>query len=339
MRSSTFRAEGADVLGRAARAPGAPRAASAAAGAAAVVRGGAVSEGHVGACPARPRNRARPASTAFAPTSTCQEPSWSSDHRPRARADLPDRPHGRPSPPWTRSQSLRTEPQALPSTARARRPGESLPADRSTSGAGRAGGASPHKDAPPSPRARLRGGAPLLIILAQAKLDGTRWQVVPAYLGAVTCAGLNALGRVKGVRLPKILCRCVAAVGAAGASVSTLAGVFAPVFPMPKPTGPYRVGKTTRLWVDRNRRSWLLKTKRVFGAQALPEHRMMMADIWYPARAEDSKKRTRRIRSRRGRRTRRPRLGSPSARRRRATSPRSGIRERARSLRTSVAPS
>ena len=255
-----------------------------------MVRGGAVSEGHVGACPARPRNRARPASTAFAPTSTCQEPSWSSDHRPRARADLPDRSHGRPSPPWIRSQSLRTEPQAIPSTARARRPGESLPADRSTSGAGRAGGASPHKDAPPSPRARLRGGAPLLIILAQAKLDGTRWQVVPAYLGAVTCTGLNALGRVKGVRLPKILCRCVAAVGAAGASVSTLAGVFAPVFPMPKPTGPYRVGKTTRLWVDRNRRSWLLKTKRVFGAQALPEHRMMMADIWYPARAEDSKK-------------------------------------------------
>jgi hypothetical protein len=46
-----------------------------------------------------------------------------------------------------------------------------------------------------------------LIILAQAKLDGTRWQVVPAYLSAVTCTGLNALGRVKGVCVPKILCR------------------------------------------------------------------------------------------------------------------------------------
>ena len=102
---------------------------------------------------------------------------------------------------------------------------------------------------------------------------------MPAYLSAVTCTGLNALGRVKGVCVPKILCRCVAVLGAAGASVSTLAGVFAPVFPMPKPTGPYRVGKTTRLWVDRNRRSWLLKTKRVFGAQALPEHRMMMVNI------------------------------------------------------------
>ena len=156
----------------------------------------------------------------------------------------------------------------------------------------RAGSSSSEKSASSSragARRRLRGGAPLLIILAQAKLDGTRWQVVPAYLSAVTCTGLNALGRVKGVRVPKILCRCVAVLGAAGASVSTLAGVFAPVFPMPKPTGPYRVGKTTRLWVDRNRRSWLLKTKRVFGAQALPEHRMMMVNIWYPAKAEDAR--------------------------------------------------
>ena len=61
------RAEGADVLVRAARAPGAPRAASAAAGAAAVVRGGAVSEGCVGTCPACTRTRARPASNGIRP--------------------------------------------------------------------------------------------------------------------------------------------------------------------------------------------------------------------------------------------------------------------------------
>ena len=64
---SHLRAGGADVLVRAARAPGAPRAASAAAGAAAVVRGGAVSEGCVGTCPARRRTRARPASNGIRP--------------------------------------------------------------------------------------------------------------------------------------------------------------------------------------------------------------------------------------------------------------------------------
>lgn len=44
--------------------------------------------------------------------------------------------------------------------------------------------------------------------------------------------------------------------------------------------GPaYRVGKTTKLWVDKSRRSWLLKNKSAkFG-----EHRKLMANVWYPA--------------------------------------------------------
>ena len=47
--------------------------------------------------------------------------------------------------------------------------------------------------------------------------------------------------------------------------MSTAAGVFAPVFLMPKPTGPYRTGKTTRLWIDATRRSWLLRSKARIG--------------------------------------------------------------------------
>jgi hypothetical protein len=61
------------------------------------------------------------------------------------------------------------------------------------------------------------------------------------------------------------------------------AGLFAPVFRMPKPTGPYRVGKRTTLWTDRSRRSWLLKNKPRLGQ--LPEHRKLMANVWYPAAA------------------------------------------------------
>ena len=134
----------------------------------------------------------------------------------------------------------------------------------------------------PGRRLRARGGAPLLIIAAQAQLDGTRWQVIPAYCAAVTCTAMGYAGRV-GLRLPAIAYRTIAAAGAAGAALSTAAGLFAPVFPMPKPTGPYRVGKTTRMWIDRARRSWLLKTRRKTGKQPLPEHRMMMANVWYPA--------------------------------------------------------
>ena len=113
-----------------------------------------------------------------------------------------------------------------------------------------------------SPRARRRA---LLIIAAQAQLDGTRWQVIPAYCAAVTCTAMGYAGRV-GLRLPAIAYRTIAAAGAAGAALSTAAGLFAPVFPMPKPTGPYRVGKTTRMWIDRARRSWLLKTRRKTGS-------------------------------------------------------------------------
>jgi len=44
--------------------------------------------------------------------------------------------------------------------------------------------------------------------------------------------------------------------------------------------GPaYCVGKTTRLWVDKSRRSWLLKNK----SAKLGEHRKLMANVWYPA--------------------------------------------------------
>ena len=89
----------------------------------------------------------------------------------------------------------------------------------------------------PGRRLRARGGAPLLIIAAQAQLDGTRWQVIPAYCAAVTCTAMGYAGRV-GLRLPAIAYRTIAAAGAAGAALSTAAGLFAPVFPMPKPTGP-----------------------------------------------------------------------------------------------------
>jgi dienelactone hydrolase len=109
--------------------------------------------------------------------------------------------------------------------------------------------------------------------------------------------------------------------------------VFAPVFPMPKPTGPYRVGKTTRLWVDRNRRSWLLKTKRVFGAQGAAGAPDDDGQHLVPG-AKPRTRGTRKTKAlRRGRRTRRRRPGSPSARRMRRR-PRRIRRERPRTRRT-----
>ena len=102
-------------------------------------------------------------------------------------------------------------------------------------------------------------------------------------MSAVACTAVEYLAGA-GVDVHPIICKLVAFSGGIGALVSTAAGVFAPVFLMPKPTGPYRTGKTTRLWIDGTRRSWLLRSKgRSLGK--IPESRMLMANVWYPAAA------------------------------------------------------
>ena len=102
-------------------------------------------------------------------------------------------------------------------------------------------------------------------------------------MSAVACTAVEYLAGA-GVDVHPIICKLVAFSGGIGALVSTAAGVFAPVFLMPKPTGPYRTGKTTRLWIDGTRRSWLLRSKgRSLGK--VPESRMLMANVWYPAAA------------------------------------------------------
>ena len=144
-------------------------------------------------------------------------------------------------------------------------------------------GASPSSRSRKPTSARRRRGGTLLVVAAQSQLDGARWQVYPAYMSAVACTAVEYLAGA-GVDVHPIICKLVAFSGGIGALVSTAAGVFAPVFLMPKPTGPYRTGKTTRLWIDGTRRSWLLRSKgRSLGK--IPESRMLMANVWYPAAA------------------------------------------------------
>ena len=101
-------------------------------------------------------------------------------------------------------------------------------------------------------------------------------------MSAVACTLVDVVAGA-GVDVHPVACKIVAGLGGVGALVSTAAGVFAPVFLMPKPTGPYRTGKTTRLWIDATRRSWLLRSKARIGK--IPESRMLMANVWYPAAA------------------------------------------------------
>jgi len=117
---------------------------------------------------------------------------------------------------------------------------------------------------------------PIVALIAQWKADGARWQVVPAYVGVCVTTGARACGK----RLPSWARRIAAFSGGMTTVASVVCGLLIPVFRMPKPTGPYAVGKRTTLWVDKTRKSWLLNTK---GRGALPENRKLMANVWYPA--------------------------------------------------------
>jgi hypothetical protein len=79
-------------------------------------------------------------------------------------------------------------------------------------------------------RRHRRGAAPLLIVVMQARLDGTRWQVVPAYCAALTCSAVGYVGRTGVLQLPTFICRLVATAGTAATVMSTAAGRGALMF-------------------------------------------------------------------------------------------------------------
>ena len=126
---------------------------------------------------------------------------------------------------------------------------------------------------------------PACVVLVQARLDGTRWQVVPAYVGTGLTVLVDALDAKLKTRVPNVVRKTSSVIGFATAFSSVFAGLFIPVFRMPKPTGPHKVGKRRFYWEDTTRKSWIRPDHP--RRKKLPEHRKLMADIWYPAELEE----------------------------------------------------
>ena len=116
---------------------------------------------------------------------------------------------------------------------------------------------------------------PLLVTAFQVILEGPRWQMVPAY-GLAAVFGLIGL---LSVRVP--VSPLAAGIGtAAGALLLVIAlalPVLLPVFRFSKPSGPYAIGTLTYDWVDTTRLE-------IFTADP-NDHRALMVQVWYPARA------------------------------------------------------
>ena len=131
---------------------------------------------------------------------------------------------------------------------------------------------------------RLVAPTSTVIAVSQILIEGSRWQMVPAYLMAAAFLLVwLASAAQKPKRAIKRAGSMIAAVAKAAAMV--LAGIvlavsialptILPVFSFPKPTGQYKIGTVTYHWIDGNRPELFTTNPK--------EHREIVAQVWYPA--------------------------------------------------------
>jgi predicted dienelactone hydrolase len=113
------------------------------------------------------------------------------------------------------------------------------------------------------------------VAAAQVVIEGSRWQMVPAYALSVLFPALwlraPSPSRARGFASAALVVLGVLALLGAAA----LPAVF-PVFRFPRPTGPYAIGTLTYHWIDSTR-------PEVFTADP-SDRRELMVQLWYPAR-------------------------------------------------------
>jgi predicted dienelactone hydrolase len=135
----------------------------------------------------------------------------------------------------------------------------------------------------------MRHLAPIavLIAVAQALVEGPRWQMLPAY----TLTGLfflvwlrqsvvtkrEAAGQK---RTNRVVISLTAGLGVLGLGISIALPIMFPVFRLPNPSGPYEIGTLTYHWVDASRQE-------VFSSDP-KARRELMVQVWYPAKKDSS---------------------------------------------------
>jgi dienelactone hydrolase len=115
----------------------------------------------------------------------------------------------------------------------------------------------------------------VLVCVAHLFFERGHWQLFPAYLALIVLAAwqfVPAIGRVMGRQGPKIVVTSLVFV----LCLTTIGfSLVAPMFTLPKPTGPYQVGTRTLYMVD---------TSRDEDAISDPGRKRELAiQVWYPA--------------------------------------------------------
>lgn len=108
---------------------------------------------------------------------------------------------------------------------------------------------------------------PLILLGGQLVFVGPRWQFLPAYLLLLWLGIASTWDRIPHPGVATAL------IGSSALVVAALLATWLPVFQLPRPTGPLKVGSTIRHLVDVSREE--TRSHRF-------AHRELMIQIWYP---------------------------------------------------------
>ncbi len=116
---------------------------------------------------------------------------------------------------------------------------------------------------------RVLSATAILVMAVQILVEGHRWQMYPAYLVTVWLALSSTWPRKRRLAVSASLA------GMGCLLASAVLCLVLPVFELPQPTGPFKIGSVTRHLVDTSRVD-------LFG-NGPGAHRELMVEVWYPA--------------------------------------------------------
>ncbi|MEO8613075.1 MAG: carboxylic ester hydrolase [Chloroflexota bacterium] len=127
----------------------------------------------------------------------------------------------------------------------------------------------------------------VLIAVGQILVEGSRWQMVPAYVLAglfgLVCLLQNfvpASGIIAQILTNRFVIGLSVGLGVLGLASSIALPMILPIFHFPRPTGQYQIGTVTYHWVDTSRHE-------IFSTDP-NAYRELIVQIWYPVKGNTS---------------------------------------------------
>jgi predicted dienelactone hydrolase len=122
----------------------------------------------------------------------------------------------------------------------------------------------------------------MLIAGIQMLVEGSRWQMVPAYASTAIFLSIWVLGIMipGGLHVNRAVSFLGAGVGVLVLLISFALPILMPVFHFPNPSGPYAIGTLTYHWIDTSRPELFTTDPN--------DYRQLVAQVWYPAMQEPS---------------------------------------------------